>query len=384
MHLSNSELAKIAVWEPIREGFGRDTRQTKRRIQEIANQIRVIGETGCEILCDDSDSNFFSLFADTVPEVSTFASACRLADRMPPTGEGLLIYLSACGPVGIVGRSMASSEPGYWSCDGLTIDRLLDPEYPHGALEERTFKAIRAGGYELLSANEVARPLPPEITPPWDRTFDALFANTGSGGNYGAVVDVEAALDDARSLAQRVIERLIAEGIISQTLKADTNQRKPRYCPGSRLAELFRASPVEQARQHRGLGFNGVEICAERLDRFLALPRFREVVCPRCSANCAMEGQIAEGCIMHVWGDYFAQAFDYFIQGTGEPLVECPACGQCSPVLSWHTEPHLGSANLSFVFWNWPPFDSPAWKIDIPKLVAETLHHRTVVTYGRR
>jgi hypothetical protein len=179
MHITPDALAKIAHWQPAQEGFGRDDAQTPARIQAIANHLRESPSGfGCDILEEDGLSNYFVLFAYVVADVPSFALERYV--------EGLLIYLSACAAVGVVGRSQHCVAPGLSAYSPLEIDDLLAPEHPAGRFEEITFAAIRSGGYELLSAEEVGQPLPSGVAPdeyclgakPWDRVFHALFANT--------------------------------------------------------------------------------------------------------------------------------------------------------------------------------------------------------------
>jgi hypothetical protein len=178
MPLTNNEIKAIAEWQPIRLGFGREDAQTAIRIQGIVARLNSSGDLGCEMLEDDGLSNYFVLFAFVEADVPSNAIARSV--------EGLLIYLSACAPVGVVGRSRKCVGEGFLSHDPLQIDTIVAPDHPNGRLEEKTFEVIRSGGYELLSADEVSKPLPTGVKAyeycfspePWDRVFHALFGNT--------------------------------------------------------------------------------------------------------------------------------------------------------------------------------------------------------------
>jgi hypothetical protein len=61
----------------------------------------------------------------------------------------------------------------------------------------------------------------------------------------------------------------------------------------------------------------------------------------------------------------------------------CPLCGQGRSITEWKCTPPLGFGHLSYRFWNWPPLDSPSWKLDIPRLLREITGHTIVHTYGR-
>ena len=178
MHLTPEDIATIAGWQSTQDGFSRDDPKTGVRVRSIADRLRSPGHLSCDILWDDGLKNYFVLFAYIVADVPSFSFAHSV--------EGLLIYLSACAPVGVVGRSSRCVDPGLRSHDPLEIADLIDPDNPTGDLEKATIDAIRSEGYEVLSAEAVSKPLPPGVTPldycdgrsPWDRVFHALFSDT--------------------------------------------------------------------------------------------------------------------------------------------------------------------------------------------------------------
>lgn len=178
MHVTHQEIAKIAEWDPTQACFGRSETKTRLRIQTIAEGISSSADLGCDILKEDGLSNYFVLFAYMLADVPPFPLARKI--------EGLLIYLSACAPLGVLGWSRRCVAPGISSYDSLELETLLDPQNANGHLEEKTIEAIRAAGYELMSAREAGQPLPPGVRPyeyclarkPWDRVFHAVFADT--------------------------------------------------------------------------------------------------------------------------------------------------------------------------------------------------------------
>lgn len=178
MPLSNDQLATIADWQATQAGFGRDAPQTAIRVRAIAARVAASDGFGCELVEEDGMSNYFVLFTYRVADVPTCAAARKV--------DGLLIYLSACAPVGVVGRTrkFVCDEPT--SAPILEMEMLLEPSAPACPLAEVTLEAIRAGGYQILTAEELSKPLPAGIKPldyclsrePWDRVLHALFSNT--------------------------------------------------------------------------------------------------------------------------------------------------------------------------------------------------------------
>jgi hypothetical protein len=81
--------------------------------------------------------------------------------------------------------------------------------------------------------------------------------------------------------------------------------------------------------------------------------------------------------------DQFYDAGRQFCGGVARPMVLCPRCAAASAVQEWRFSNHLGFVYLAFVFWNWPPFDEPGWKVDVPALISEVVGHKVVVAFGR-
>jgi hypothetical protein len=178
MHLTNDEIRLIAEWEPIQEGFGRDDDRTGIRIRDIAKRINS-GDFRCRILEEDGLSNYFVLLAFNIADAGW-------DEDLQWGADGLLVYLSACAPVGVVGRSHLCRGSNSASHGQLEIEKLISPDQLGDPLGQKVVEALYSGGYQLLSVEEVSRPLPPGVEPyeycfssePWDRVFHALFGNT--------------------------------------------------------------------------------------------------------------------------------------------------------------------------------------------------------------
>jgi hypothetical protein len=180
LRLTHNEVATIAEWKPINPAFGVDNPQTIMRVKAIVDGLRNVDDFGCKWQ-DWQDANYVALFVYRHSDVQfSYGGQERLV-------EGLLVYLSACAPIGVVGRSCMSVTPSSEGWAPLEINTLLDPEYPSSALQAATYEVIRSGGYDLLTIKEVSERIPPEIkvneyslspNEPQDRVFHALFACT--------------------------------------------------------------------------------------------------------------------------------------------------------------------------------------------------------------
>lgn len=180
---------------------------------------------------------------------------------------------------------------------------------------------------------------------------------------YHAIVDVEAKPDEAQPLAQEVVRRLVAEGIIQRDIDPEATLGGPGYRPGDRITELYELPPRHSP--FWTLVTNGMQVCAERWVNQFGFTLLEALVCPRCGASYSWDDSV---------GKRFMDAVGEFYDGSDEPQVSCPACGLDSSAPLWHTKPHMGFAHLAFMFYNWPRFDSSSWKVDIPRLIGKTLH----------
>jgi hypothetical protein len=174
MQLTEEDIARVAQWDPVAPGFGRDDERTSRRIQGIVDQVNASGNVGCELLSDDGMSNFFVLF--------TYLTA-HVRDVPFPRCEGLVVYLSACAPIAAAGRSSKCVGEGFVTHEYLQPETLMDPGRPEGAVEELTIAALRAAGYKLMSSDAAVTPLPrpvsalgrPKSRSDLECVFNALF-----------------------------------------------------------------------------------------------------------------------------------------------------------------------------------------------------------------
>jgi hypothetical protein len=98
----------------------------------------------------------------------------------------LLVYLSLCAPVAVAGRARKCADPDMTCHQPLAINGLMAPGSFRKPMEIRTLAALGLASYQVLSVEEVSRPLPPGVEPygycyvdvPGDCLFTALFSET--------------------------------------------------------------------------------------------------------------------------------------------------------------------------------------------------------------
>jgi hypothetical protein len=202
------------------------------------------------------------------------------------------------------------------------------------------------------------------------------------GDHYTAIVDLEAQLDKSESLAKKVVNRLSIEGIIqSEFVTEGTSGELGGYRPGNRLPELYEIPP-------NGYAFwefkhNLMQAIAGPWVNFFGVPQLEEILCTHCNTKYVFQYAGDPNSYTEIVIKEFVRAMGDFLQGNPQPKIHCPNCTLDLPVTIWATKPHLGFSNLAFVFWNWPQFDSDLWRVDVMKMVSDTLKHPVIITHGK-
>ena len=191
--------------------------------------------------------------------------------------------------------------------------------------------------------------------------------------NFEMLVDVDVSLTDARGLSDAVIAEFRNRGFIAGDLTPDCVLGGSGYKPGPSIPEIYKPQSCEST--FWTLITSGVEPHVERTFNHWALgPSCEGFTCLQCSGS--IEPFDDE------FGDAMMVAIEQWTTDSGAAELACPHCKQPTAVTSWRAKPPLGFGNLSFRFWNWPPFDFPGWQYDIPKLVQDITGHTIVRTWG--
>lgn len=180
------------------------------------------------------------------------------------------------------------------------------------------------------------------------------------GDTFQTVVDRDAGPRDAPRLAERVVEWLVAEGIVLATAQAGwALGDDPAHPPGPRWHEA-----VTHARWGSPEGL--VVHSARSVFYGDSGGRETSVTCPRCSA---------------VTGDtsFLSPAMESWHR-TGEACPLCPACGAGVPLPEWDwSDDHLAFVHLGFRFWNWPRLDD----VFLTRMTRLLDGHRTAYLAGK-
>jgi hypothetical protein len=186
------------------------------------------------------------------------------------------------------------------------------------------------------------------------------------GDTFRTIVDREATLAEAPTLADHVSSWLIEEGIIASKRTDCVLGSREGYPPGPRFPyalDKLRDPLGIFAKGTRTLSTNGLEIVIGRT--VFDSGQGGQILCP----SCGEESASWEG-----WQDAIAQWSD----SSGPALLRCALCGRAAPVTEWNYDPPWAFGNLGFTFWNWPSLEA-----GFVAEVSRILGHRTVVICGK-
>lgn len=191
--------------------------------------------------------------------------------------------------------------------------------------------------------------------------------------SYEALVDCGATLERAEQLAREVVGILSNAGLIIPTLSSDCVLGGVGYPAGAGCADAYEVEDYGEILGNRfwTLKTNGVEVHTAPWVNVWGFTQFAGAVCPRCGQEHEQEFLEDVGSVVD----------DYLSSGV-VPNVPCSSCNAAVSIHDWKCDPHLGFVNFAVVFWNWPPFGTEGWRIDIQSLLQDQLKRPLVSTFG--
>ncbi|MEU0392098.1 hypothetical protein ABZ208_04810 [Streptomyces sp. NPDC006208] len=171
------------------------------------------------------------------------------------------------------------------------------------------------------------------------------------GDNFERIVDVEVSQEDAPALAERTVDWMVAEGLITREMSGDAMYSlrvEEGYVPGpnwARAAEDWGdhiPAPVAViVGRNYHVGGQGEDTADA-------------AICPRCDTRTVVidypeEFEPKE----EVWQP-FREGIAAWME-TGRGSVDCPACRASVPVTEWRFGWGFELGALAFDFWGWPP-----------------------------
>lgn len=182
------------------------------------------------------------------------------------------------------------------------------------------------------------------------------------GDYFQTIVDLDASAAEAPRLAARVVDRLVAEGIVSGE-RTDCVLGKPLgHRPGPNwhraVAEGWEWKPDD-----------GLAVHTERTVFDSGQGDPESATCPRCGTTTDLDAEWSRfSTAISAWHD------------TGTAAVDCPACGVFVPLPDWTwADDYFAFGHLGFEFWNWPEV-TPEFRARISELLGG---HRTAYMWGK-
>ncbi|WP_031512810.1 hypothetical protein [Streptomyces sp. NRRL F-5123] len=196
------------------------------------------------------------------------------------------------------------------------------------------------------------------------------------GDHFQRIVDVEVGGEEAGPLAERMVDWMTAEGLLTRERSSDgvySPTVDEGYVPGQAWGQAVDDAwgqdwipgpvAVVVGRDHH-VGGQGTDE-AEYAD------------CPRCGTRTVVIDYPEQfEADPEVW-ERFENGIAAW-KATGEGDAPCTACGALVPVTEWQWESGFALGALAFDFWGWPPL-SP----DFLQSFARRLGHRTAEHSGK-
>ncbi|MGX1131436.1 endogenous inhibitor of DNA gyrase (YacG/DUF329 family) [Streptomyces glaucescens] len=159
------------------------------------------------------------------------------------------------------------------------------------------------------------------------------------GDTFQTIADPDASAQDAPRLAERVVEWLVAEGIVlAEAAPGWALSEHPAHPPGPNWHKA-----VTDARWGAP---EGVAVHTRpKVFYSLGDSDTHAVTCPRCGGTTTVADDVSArfSTAMGTWDE------------TGATDVDCPACAETVPLPAWAwTDDAFAVARLGFEFWNWP------------------------------
>ncbi|MDO0913999.1 hypothetical protein QQM39_25170 [Streptomyces sp. DT2A-34] len=191
------------------------------------------------------------------------------------------------------------------------------------------------------------------------------------GDHFQAIVDLGASPQQAPQLAERVVEWLVAEGIVLAELTDCVLGQPLGHPPGPNWQRAVAPDDADAD------PWDGLAVYTGRTVFHGGQGGPEAVTCPRCGVTTRLITDEWD-LINDVWVP-FGLAIDVWHK-TGTAQVDCPACTRPVPLPDWAwADDYFAFAHLGFEFWNWPPFTE-----EFRTRISELLDgHRTAYVWGK-
>ena len=191
---------------------------------------------------------------------------------------------------------------------------------------------------------------------------------------YQMLVDPKVEISEAKQFSKEILARLRKLGLIAGRLTTDCTFGGKGYRPGPDVPRLYKLGQQECG--FWDLHKCGVEPKIGREFNFMAIgPVCTGLTCPKCQTSALP--------LSDAFAESLGKAMLRWMDNLPSYLLRCPQCKKQTAITKWECIPPFGFGHMAFTFWNWPPFDSQSWRIDIPAIFEEITGHKPISSFGR-
>ncbi|MER6981183.1 hypothetical protein [Streptomyces carpinensis] len=176
------------------------------------------------------------------------------------------------------------------------------------------------------------------------------------GDFFERIVDVQVTGDEAGPLAERMVDWMVSEGLITRETSGDgvySLTVDQGHVPGP---DWVRAV-ADASDSDRRPGPVAVVVGRDHHVGGQGADDAEYAICPRCRTKTVIieypEEFEADEEVWRPFRDGIAAWKE-----TGEGSAPCSACGASVPVTEWQWEPNFAVGALAFDFWGWPPLSA--------------------------
>ncbi|MEV5986961.1 hypothetical protein AB0L85_18375 [Streptomyces sp. NPDC052051] len=196
------------------------------------------------------------------------------------------------------------------------------------------------------------------------------------GDFFERIVDLEVTAEEAGPLAERMVDWMVAEGVITREMSGDAMYSlsvDEGHVPGPNWARAT-GNPAD-------LGWwpGPVAVVVGRDSHVggQGMAEAEYAVCPRCETRTVVidypERFEADRAVWQPFGDGITAWKE-----TGEGSAPCATCGASVPVTEWEWDTNFVLGALAFDFWGWPPLSA-----EFQAEFGHRLGHRTEEQMGK-
>jgi hypothetical protein len=191
--LSREQLLAASDWLPVAPGFGRDaSKPFDEGLEPIVTGLRTRHWLGVDVESKGGLENYAHVF---IYDSQCYPQWAEDAETKTRTFKGVSIYLSLLGPYAALGPSdqymsyfkhpVLGKAIGVGGAPYLSLAGVMDNTPTHDTVAQAAFNEVRRHGYQVLTRDNLALQLPPDIEPldpsglsaPYTY-FDILFNQT--------------------------------------------------------------------------------------------------------------------------------------------------------------------------------------------------------------